>query len=138
VANCRTTIDCPYRPGIHDFAQEKPEVADYLTRLSAAWVTRAGIDGIRMDTALYVPPAYFHDSFIPAVRKERELYLVAEAFSENPPDLVPVLNAGFDSAFAFRLRRTLVNVFAHGAPLDELADAVATEPSSTATRRWCT
>jgi glycosidase len=125
--NCRTVVDCPYRAGIHDFAQEKPEVADYLTRLSAGWASRYAIDGVRMDTARYVAPDYFRSSFVPALRELRPLFLVAEVFSEEPRDLVPYLDAGFDSAFAFPLRRALVDVFAHGAQLDELAEAVATE-----------
>ena len=128
--NCHSAIECPYRAGIHDFAQEKPEVADYLSRLSAGWVSRLGLDGIRMDTALYVAPSYFQNSWVPAVRQAHGgLFLVAEVFSEQPRDLSPYLNAGFDAAFGFPMRKALLDVFAHGAPLDELADAVATERS---------
>ncbi len=127
-ATCSGPVECPYRAGIHDFAQEKPEVASYLSALGAGWVTRLGIDGIRMDTALYVPPAYFQDSFVPAVRQAHAgLFLVAEVFSGNAADLSPYLSAGFDAAFGFPLQGVLVDVFAHGAPLDRLADAVATE-----------
>jgi glycosidase len=118
-------VYCPYRAGVHDFAQEKPEVAAYLDAVGAGWVRRVALDGIRMDTAKYVLPSFFHDSWIPAVRAERPLFLVAEVFDESgAAALKPYLDAGFDSAFNFPLRRALVNSFGHAGSVDPVAAAV--------------
>jgi alpha-amylase len=127
-STCQGIIQCPYRDGVHDFAQEQPEVASYLSALSAGWVSRLGVDGIRMDTARYVLPSYFQNSWVPAVRaQDSGLFLVAEVFSTTASDLTPYLNAGFDAAFGFPVQSVITSVFAHGAQLDKLADAVATE-----------
>ena len=120
-------IYCPYRAGISDFAQEKPEVAAYLSALSTGWTQRFAIDGIRMDTAKYVLPSYFHDSWVPAVRAARPLFLVAEVFDETVASLKPYLDAGFDSTFNFPLRGALVNAVGHAGSLDLVATVLADE-----------
>ncbi len=120
-------IYCPYRAGISDFAQEKPQVAAYLSAMSAGWTRRYPLDGIRMDTAKYVLPSYFHDSWAPAVRAVRPLFLVAEVFSDAVADLRTYLDAGFDSTFNFPLRSALVNAVGHEQSLDLVATVLADE-----------
>jgi alpha-amylase len=122
-----TDIYCPYRVGISDFAQEKPAVASYLSTLSAGWTQRFAIDGIRMDTAKYVLPSYFHDSWVPAVRAVRPLFLVGEVFSTDVATLVPYLDAGFDSVFNFPLRGALALAVGHEQSLDQVAVVLAAE-----------
>ena len=123
---CSSIFDCPL-DGHPDFAQEKPEVAAYLSNAAARWVSAHSIDGIRMDTAKYVPPSYFHDSFFPAVRAANpNLFSVAEIFDPGPVSpFIPYLDAGFDSAFHFELRAALVSGIAHGGSVDDVARAVA-------------
>jgi len=113
--------------GLPDYAQEEPAVATYLTSLSRRWVARVRPDGIRMDTVKHVPVGYFATSFVPAVRAEVPgLFLVAEYFDDSrTAPLVPVLDAGFDSAFHFPLHRALV---------DAVADGLATLGAARATR----
>jgi glycosidase len=113
--------------GLPDYAQEVPEVAAYLTAMSRRWVARVHPDGVRMDTAKNVPASYFAHSFVPAVRAESPaLFLLAEYFEDSgTAPLLPVLDAGFDSAFHFPLHRALVDTFARGRPVDLVADAVA-------------
>lgn len=124
-------IYCPLN-GLPDFAQENATVAAYLSALSSGWVKRVMPDGIRMDTAQHVPASYFASSWFPAVRGVRgDLFTVAEIFDEGPyTDYMPELNAGFDSAFDFPLRRAFVDAFAKSGSLDEVAqktaDAIAT------------
>ena len=123
-------IYCPYRAGISDFAQEKPEVATYLSSLSAGWTSRYALDGIRMDTAKYVLPSYFHDSWVPAVRAVRPLFLVAEVFDETVANLKPYLDAGFDSTFNFPLRGALRDAVGHGGSMDLVATVLAAEQAT--------
>jgi glycosidase len=119
-------VDCSLH-GLPDYAQEEPVVAAYLTALSRRWVARVRPDGIRMDTVKHVPVSYFGTSFVPAVRAEVPgLFLLAEYFDDTAAaPLVPVLDAGFDSAFHFPLHRALVDAFARGGSVNVVADAVA-------------
>lgn len=118
-------IFCPLS-GLPDFAQERPEVADYLDAMSADWMRRFAFDGIRMDTAKHVPAEYFADRFIPTVLRERPgLYLVGEIFDEGSYALqVRYRAAGFHGFFDFPLRRALIDGFARGGSLRPIADRV--------------
>jgi glycosidase len=120
-------VYCPYRNGVHDFAQENAEAAAYLDAFSAGWAQRFVLDGIRMDTAKYVPIPYFRDHWAPAVRAVRPLFLIAEVFSESTTELTPYLDGGFDSAFNFPLRRALIDAFAKGGSVDAVAAVIADE-----------
>ncbi len=110
-----------------DFAQEKPEVAAYLSALEARAVTRYGLDGIRMDTAKHVLPSYFSGSFFPAVRAANPaLWSVAEIFDESSTQPIkPYLDAGFVSAFHYPLYGALVDAIGKGGSVDRVASAVA-------------
>ncbi|HEY6036133.1 MAG TPA: alpha-amylase family glycosyl hydrolase [Kofleriaceae bacterium] len=110
-----------------DFAQEKPEVAAYLSALEQRAVTRYALDGIRMDTAKHVLPAYFHDSFFPAVRAARsDVWSLAEIFDEgSTTSFRPYLDAGFDSAFHYPLYAALVSAIGKSGSVDDVARAVA-------------
>lgn len=110
-----------------DFAQEKPEVAAYLSALEARAVTRYHLDGIRMDTAKHVLPSYFSDSFFPAVRAANpDLWSVAEIFDESgTAPMVPYLDAGFASAFHYPLYGALVSAIGKSGSVDAIANAVA-------------
>lgn len=107
-----------------DFAQEQPEVADYLDAMTLGWIERAPIDGIRMDTVKHVPVEYWAEHWIPAVASVRpELYVVGEVFDTGSTEkLAQYLDAGFPSLFNFPLMAELVHVFGGGGSVDPLAD----------------
>jgi glycosidase len=122
------SVYCPIGSKLPDFAQEQPVVAAYLSAMSVGWTQRFAIDGIRMDTVKNVPPAYFHDSWFPAIRAGRPLFTVGEVFDEGAAtDLSPYLNAGFDSLFNYPLYPVLVATFAKGGSVNALADKVKEE-----------
>lgn len=118
-------VNCPLA-GLPDFNQSVPEVAQYLSRLSQGWARRLALDGIRMDTAKHVSLAYWQDGWVPAINQASPgLFKVAEVFrEESAQDLKPYLEAGFDSAFNFPLRRALVGAFAKGGSVDLVAERV--------------
>jgi glycosidase len=119
-------VDCPL-DGHPDFAQEIPAVAAYESTMEAGWAQTYGIDGIRMDTTMYVAPSYFESSFFPAVRGVNpNLFTVGEIFvTGSTSAFVPYLDAGFDSAFHFELWAGLVSGIAKGGSVDDVARAVA-------------
>ena len=110
-----------------DFAQEVPEVADYLDAQSVGWIERVAFDGVRMDTVKHVPVEYWNDGWIPAVRDAKpELFVVGEVFDTGSTEkLVPYLDAGFDSLFNFPLMAELGHVFGGGGSVNPLASRVA-------------
>lgn len=112
-----------------DLAQENSEVSNYLVKQSRSFVSRFPIDGIRMDTVKHVEVNYFQNTWIPAVRNERQnLFLVGEALFNSPSDqinkLTPYVRAGFDSMFNFLLRAALEETFARGKSVDLVANKV--------------
>jgi glycosidase len=117
-------VTCPL--GIlPDFAQEKPEVAEYLTAMSVGWFDRAQADGVRMDTAKHVPASYFATSWVPAIRKRApDALLVAEIFDWSWAKYRTLFDAGFDAAFDFPLHGALVEAFAKGGSVDEISRVV--------------
>jgi alpha-amylase len=110
-----------------DLAQERAEVADYLSALEARAVTRYGADGIRMDTVKHVPAAYFRDSFFPAVRAAKPgVFVVGEIFeTASLQTYLPYLDAGFDSAFHFPLYAAITDAIGRNGSVDGIAKAVA-------------
>ncbi|MCU0682044.1 MAG: alpha-amylase family glycosyl hydrolase [Polyangiaceae bacterium] len=129
-------IHCPLS-GLPDFDQRKPEVAAYLSNVTASWLTRFPIDGIRLDTAKHIEPAYLSGGWVPTVRAARPgLFLLAEVFDGSGPEVYrPFLDAGFDATFHFALRDALRRSFALGESTDALASAVdATQRSLGAER----
>lgn len=110
-----------------DFAQERGDVAAYLSALEARAVSRYAVDGIRMDTAKHVLPGYFRDSFFPAVRGARpDLFAVAEIFDEgSTASFAPYLDAGFDSAFHYPLYAAVADAIGRSGSVDRVAQAVA-------------
>lgn len=47
--------------GLDDLNTENPRVRDALRDSYAYWIREAGVDAFRVDTAFYVPPAFFAD-----------------------------------------------------------------------------
>jgi glycosidase len=110
-----------------DFAQEKPEVAAWLSATSARWATRFGIDAVRMDTVKNVLPTYWASSWFPAMRAASPgLFVIGEDFDESgAAALAPYLDDGFDSLFDYPRYAALVATFAKGGSVDAVAGAVA-------------
>ncbi len=119
-------VYCPLF-GLPDFDQRRPEVAAFLNGASSSWLTRFAIDGIRLDTAKHVEPAYLSGGWVPAVRAARPgLFLLAEVFDGSSPEAYRrFLDAGFDATFNFALQGALRRSFALGESADALADAVS-------------
>ncbi|HUH05105.1 MAG TPA: alpha-amylase family glycosyl hydrolase, partial [Kofleriaceae bacterium] len=118
-------IYCPLA-GLPDFAHENEEVATFVTDISAAWLRRFEVDGVRMDTAKHVTREYFRDHWFPRMRAERPgLVVIAEVFDASGAGVYQeYFEAGFDSAFHFALRQGLIDVFGRDASTNVLADRV--------------
>jgi glycosidase len=133
-------VYCPLNAGLPDFAQERPDVAAFLSTTSARWATRSGIDGVRMDTVKNVLPAFWAGSWFPAMRAASpSLFTLGEVFDESgAAALAPYLDDGFDSLFDYPRYAALASTFAAGGSVDAVADqvnqAIATYGLARATR----
>ncbi|MBV8859674.1 MAG: cyclomaltodextrinase N-terminal domain-containing protein [Acidobacteria bacterium] len=80
----RKTLDGWFSDDLPDMNQEQPEVARYEIQNSLWWVGVTGIDGIRQDTAQYMPRAFLRDLNAALDRQYPSMWMVGEVWSEDP------------------------------------------------------
>lgn len=134
--------------GLDDLNTENPRVRRALRRSYGDWIRRVGVDAFRVDTAYYVPPAFFEDFLnaddarAPGVLRvareagKRDFHVFGEGFGLDrafddtqarkietyvrAPDGTPRLPGMLD----FPLYGTTLDVFARGRPTAELGDRI--------------
>jgi glycosidase len=126
-----------------DLNQDEPEVARYLIQNALWWVGTTEIDGIREDTAQYLPRAYLRNLSGTLHREHPRLTIVGEVLDIDPVHTSFFLggtkgwdgiDTGFDSVFDFPTWFTSVSVFSGKAPMTDLrrslrADAIYADPT---------
>ncbi|GAB3745652.1 alpha-amylase family glycosyl hydrolase [Lysobacter olei] len=65
--------------GLDDLNTDNPRVRDALRDSYAFWIREAGVDAFRVDTAFYVPPAFFEDFLHARDRRHPGILHVARA-----------------------------------------------------------
>ena len=78
------TLDGWFSDDLPDMNQEQPEVARYEIQNSLWWVGVTGIDGIRQDTAQYMPRAFLRDLNSALHRQYPSMWMVGEVWNEDP------------------------------------------------------
>jgi alpha-amylase len=120
--------------GLRDLDTENPDVIEALIETHVWWVEQTDVDGYRVDA---VPHAgrTFWATFCQGLRdrlhelgKDR-FFLVGEVFDGNPEVLASYTELhALDAAFAFDLKRTLINgVILEGAPPSVARGALSTD-----------
>ncbi|MFL6333492.1 MAG: alpha-amylase family glycosyl hydrolase [Pyrinomonadaceae bacterium] len=79
----RPTLDGWFSDDLPDMNQEQPEVARYEIQNSLWWVGVTGIDGIRQDTAQYMPRPFLRDLNAALDRQYPSMWMVGEVWSEE-------------------------------------------------------
>src|SRR5205085_501365 len=79
----RNTLDGWFSDDLPDMNQEQPEVARYEIQNSLWWVGVTGIDGIRQDTAQYMPRPFLRDLNTALDRQYPSMWMVGEVWSEE-------------------------------------------------------
>jgi glycosidase len=127
-----------------DLNQDEPEVARYLIQNALWWQGSTGIDGIRQDTAQYVPRWFLRDLCDAVHRQSPKVTIVGEVLDPDPIHTSFFLGgrAGWDgvdtkldSVFDFPCWYVACNVFTHKSPMMALrnvlkADAIYADPRS--------
>jgi glycosidase len=112
-----------------DLNQDEPEVARYLVQNALWWIGTTGIDGIREDTAQYLPRAFLRDLCGSLHRQHPRLTIVGEVLDIDPIHTSFFLggrtgwdgiDTGLDSVFDFPTWFVAVNCFAGKTPMTEL------------------
>ncbi|HEY9857384.1 MAG TPA: alpha-amylase family glycosyl hydrolase [Stenomitos sp.] len=113
--------------GLPDFAQEKPEVANFLTGTYLSWADRLDLDGFRIDALKHVPQSFWSQFTSAAHAKKGPGFLTLGEILHGDPNVVASYqrNGKFDSLFDFPLYYTLTDVFAKGGSMRKLGDRFA-------------
>lgn len=113
--------------GLPDFAQEKPEVANFLTSTYMSWADRLDLDGFRIDALKHVPQNYWTQFISTAHAKKGPGFLMLGEILHGDPGVVASYqrNSKFDSLFDFPLYYTLDEVFAKGGSMRKLGERFA-------------
>ena len=130
--------------GLDDLNTESPEVRRALRASYGHWIREVGVDAFRVDTALYVPPAYFDDFLhaddpqAPGILRvaeatgRKDFHVFGEVFASDKPfedaqsRRIDAWMRGPDGArympgmLDFPLYATATDVFARGAPPAQL------------------
>ena len=117
--------------GLDDLNTENPEVIQALKDSYKYWVQEVGVDGFRVDTAMYVPKSFFDEFFnapdgIFSLKKNfiafGETWLSSKPYeSESDKEIASFFDHGFNSMLDFTLMEELRRVIKGGQPTDFLA-----------------
>ncbi len=141
-AERRATLDGWFTDELPDLNQDEPEVARYLIQNALWWVDVTGLDGLRLDTAVYVPRRFLRDLCQAVHRQHPRLWIVGEVLDLDPIDTSYYLggrkgwdglDTGLDSVFDFPLWAASANVFRGEGPASSLrsilrSDALYADP----------
>jgi glycosidase len=117
--------------GLRDLDTDAAEVRAALVDTWARWILELELDGLRLDAAPHVSPAFwraFAGELRARIRAARpDFLLVAEVWSDDPAALTPVLVEGtLDSVLDFPFKwRGLDPFVLDGAPAATLAELIA-------------
>lgn len=113
--------------GLPDFAQEKGEVANFLTSTYLSWADRLDLDGFRIDALKHVPQSYWSQFISASHAKKGPGFLTLGEILHGDPNVVAGYqrHAKFDSLFDFPLYYTLDEVFAKGGSMRKLGERFA-------------
>lgn len=140
--------------GLDDINTESPIARRALRRSYGDWIRKVGVDAFRVDTALYVPPAFFADFLyakdkqapgILAVARQTgrqqfhlfgEAFAIDKAFEDRAEKQIDSYMRGpkgeplMPGMLNFTLYGTAADVFARGRPTSELAYRINTMMAS--------
>jgi glycosidase len=112
-----------------DLDQDSPEVARYLIQNALWWVGTTGVDGIREDTAQYLPRTFLRELCARLHRQHPRLTIAGEVLDLDPVHTSFFLggragwdgvDSGLDSVFDFPLWWAGVNGFSGKTPMNDV------------------
>ena len=126
-----------------DLNQDEPEVARYLIQNALWWVGMTGIDGIREDTAQYLPRPFLRDLTGALHRQHPRITIVGEALDTEPIHVSFFLggkagwdgvDTGLDSVFDFPTWVVAASALTGKVPMTDIrrvlrADSLYADPS---------
>jgi len=93
---------------------DNAELRRYMIAMLKHWVTDAGVDGFRCDTASMVPTSFWEEARSALKAVNPDIIMLAEA------DKPALLTNAFDIDYAWPLLNTVQNVLGNSAPASEL------------------
>ncbi|HEY2930310.1 MAG TPA: alpha-amylase family glycosyl hydrolase [Acidobacteriota bacterium] len=129
----QSMLDSWFTEDLPDLNQDEPEVARYEIQNALWWVGITGLDGIRQDTAQYMPRTFIHALAAALHREYPRLWMVGEVFNRDPAHTAFFMggrkgwdgvDTGLDSVFDFPLWQTSIDVFTNKKPVHALRDVL--------------
>lgn len=122
--------------GLPDFAQENPEVKQYLIAMSKWWIDQTGVDGFRLDTVRHVP-TWFWEEYARELKAHKPgFFLMGEVWNGDLNYLKDYLDTGLDSLVDFARLFPMQDVFARGADPSVLHATVTRQIQETPDKLW--
>lgn len=117
--------------GLDDLNTENPDVIEALKDSYRFWIKEVGVDGYRIDTAMYVPKNFF-DEFLKApdgiLAQKKDFLVFGETWLTSKPyedfadkEIASYFNHGFNGMLDFPLMEDIKRVIKGGQPTDFLA-----------------
>lgn len=126
-------LDSWFTEHLPDLNQEEPEVARYEIQNELWWVGATGLDGIRQDTAQYMPRAFIRDLCVALHQQYPKLWMVGEVFNRDPAHTAffmggrrgwDGIDTALDSVLDFPLWQTSIEVFTGKKPVSALRETL--------------
>jgi pullulanase-type alpha-1,6-glucosidase len=124
--------------GLDDLWTERPEVVRGMTKIYSDWVTRAGVDGYRIDTVKHVNDQFWPqftsgvDSYARAHGHD-DFFMFGEVYSAEPElDSAYVRTGGLGATLDFPFQQAAADYAARGASAREMAGVWAADDLYTA------
>ncbi|PLV60436.1 alpha-amylase family glycosyl hydrolase [Thermotoga sp. KOL6] len=117
--------------GLDDLNTENPLVRDALKDSYVFWIKEVGVDGFRVDTAMYVPKDFWRDFFLGenGIMKQKDDFIAfGEVWLTSPPkddtaerEIETYFEYGFNAMLDFPLAEEIRRVLKGGKPTSWLA-----------------
>ena len=114
--------------GLPDLAQERPEVAAYLTDASQWWAETVRPDGFRVDAVRHLPSPFLRQIGTDLRASRPGFALLGEHFEGDPWRLAERFHSdGFDAVFDFPMHYAMKDVFCADAHMGRLAATLSAD-----------
>ncbi len=114
--------------GAPDFDQSNPHAAAFLIDYIKFWISKAKIDGLRLDTVKHVNKPFWK-KFSREIKKfaGKGFFLMGEVYDWQIPGCKPFLDLGLDSLVDFPLYPKITHVFGKDGSMNTLSKALQSD-----------
>lgn len=110
--------------GLPDFAQENPEVEEYLIEMAKWWISETDVDGFRLDTVKHVPKWFWEKLAKEMKAVKPDFFMIGEVWSNDPGYIAGYQKTGIDYMVDYPMYYAVNDVFIKGGPISRLSTLI--------------